>query len=90
LLVFLDADFETILYRIKKRGRSFEQIDNNPELEKYYYRIWLKYRKWYDEYDISPKIKIDLGEHDVSKPEQKEYVIKQIKNKLKEIEIENN
>lgn len=83
LLVFLDSDFETILHRIKKRNRPFEQIDNNPELKDYYFRIWSKYRQWYNDYDISPKVKIDLGKHDVSKPDEKDYVVKLIKDKIK-------
>jgi len=82
LLVFLDSDFKTILHRIKKRNRPFEQIDNNPELKDYYFRIWSKYRQWYNDYDISPKIKIDLGKHDVSKPKEKDYVVKLIKDKI--------
>lgn len=82
LLVFLDADFDTILYRIKKRGRPFEQIENNSELRDYYFRIWSKYRQWYEDYDISPKIKIDLGKHDVSLETEKEYVVGLIKDKI--------
>lgn len=82
LLVFLDADFDTILYRIKKRGRPFEQIENNSELRDYYFRIWSKYRQWYEDYDISPKIKIDLGKHDVSLETEKEYVVSLIKDKI--------
>lgn len=29
-MVYSETDFETILYRIKKRGRDYEQIDNKP------------------------------------------------------------
>lgn len=85
LLVFLDADFETILHRIKKRGREFEQVENNEELKDYYYRIWNKYKKWFDNYDISPKIKIDLENHDLENEKDKKLVIDLIKNKLGEI-----
>ncbi|MCB6623711.1 deoxynucleoside kinase, partial [Mediterraneibacter sp. 210702-DFI.5.30] len=35
LMVYSETSFETILYRIKKRGRDYEQIDNNPELKDY-------------------------------------------------------
>lgn len=89
LLVFLDCDFDTILYRIKKRNRPFEQIENNPQLKDYYYRIWSKYREWYKNYDISPKIRIDLGEHDVSKESEKLFVVKQIKEKINSMETKN-
>lgn len=85
LLIFLDADIDTILERIKKRGRDFEQVDDNPELIEYYKNIWKRYREWYNEYDVSPKMRIDLENHDLSNPEDVDIIIKQIKDKLKEI-----
>ena len=33
LLVYIDVSFETMLSRIAQRGRSFEQIDDQPELK---------------------------------------------------------
>ena len=39
LMVYSETDFDTILYRIKKRGRDYEQFDHNPELESYYYKM---------------------------------------------------
>lgn len=66
LMVYFDADYETILNRINLRGREFEQIDGNPELENYYKKVWAEYKRWYEEYDKSPKIKINLADYDLS------------------------
>ncbi|AEJ30791.1 deoxyguanosine kinase [Leuconostoc sp. C2] len=73
LLVYAETDFETILYRIKKRGRDYEQFDDNDELRQYYFRIWSAYRDWFDAYDASPKLKIDLQTYDLEKEENQRY-----------------
>lgn len=87
LLVFIDADFDTILSRIKKRGRDYEQIEGKPELERYYRRIWEAYRQWFNDYDISPKIRIDLETKDLSNQEDVELVLESIDKKLVEINV---
>ena len=83
LLVYAETDFETILYRIKKRGRDYEQFDNNPELESYYYKMWTAYKSWFDDYDVSPKIKIDLQKYDLENPHNIDIVLGQIDTALK-------
>ena len=85
LLVYAATDFNTILYRIKKRGRDYEQFDNNPELESYYYKMWTAYRKWFDEYDVSPKIKVDLQKYDLENPQNVQLVLDQIDQALTDI-----
>lgn len=82
LMVYAEADFDTILNRIKKRGRDYEQFDNDPSLRDYYYKMWSAYNQWFDEYDISPKIKIDLQEHDLENPENQAFVLDLIDNQL--------
>ncbi|WP_268912893.1 deoxynucleoside kinase [Lentilactobacillus sp. SPB1-3] len=82
LLVYADSDFDTIKYRIKKRGRDYEQFDDNPDLEKYYFKMWTAYKKWFDEYDVSPKMKIDLQKYDLSVPGNVDIVLGQIDEKL--------
>lgn len=82
LLVYAETDFETILYRIKKRGRDYEQFDNNPELEYYYLKMWTAYKAWFDDYDVSPKIKIDLQKYDLEDPQNVELVLGQIDSAL--------
>lgn len=85
LLVYAETDFETILYRIKKRGRDYEQFDENDELRQYYFRIWSAYRDWFEAYDASPKIKIDLQTYDLEEPANQQIILDQIDEALKAI-----
>ena len=82
LMVYSETSFETILYRIKKRGRDYEQIDNNPELKDYYYNMWSAYQDWYQEYDASPKMKIDLDKYDLEDPQNVTTVLGMIDERL--------
>mgnify|MGYP003365128769 FL=1 len=85
LMVYSETSFETILYRIKKRGRDYEQIDNNPELKDYYYKMWSAYQYWYQEYDASPKMKIDLDKYDLEDPQNVATVLGMIDERLSQI-----
>lgn len=82
LMVYSETDFETILYRIKKRGRDYEQVDNNPDLKDYYYKMWKAYKTWYRDYDASPKMKIDLEKYNLEDPQNVEIVLGMIDEKL--------
>lgn len=84
LMIYLDVDFDTMLSRIKLRGREFEQFDDNEDLKNYYHQVWEEYQKWYEDYDLSAKIKIDVAEHDLVTEEGKDFAISVVKNKLKE------
>lgn len=85
LMVYSETDFETILYRIKKRGRDYEQVDKNPELKDYYYKMWNAYKDWYRDYDASPKMKIDLEKYDLEDPQNVKTVLSMIDDRLKDI-----
>ncbi|MDN2649343.1 MAG: deoxynucleoside kinase [Leuconostoc lactis] len=85
LLVYAETDFETILYRIKKRGRDYEQFDENDELRQYYFRIWSAYRDWFEAYDASPKIKIDLQTYDLEETANQQIILDQIEEALQAI-----
>lgn len=87
LMVYLYADFDTVLSRVKKRGREFEQIDTNPGLKEYYRTLWNEYQSWYDNFSVSPKIKINVGEHDLSTEEGKEFALKTVKDELKSLSL---
>ena len=65
LLIYLDGSFETILDHIRKRGREFEQIEDDSELLSYYELLFKNYEQWYQEYDQSPKIKINIDTFDI-------------------------
>lgn len=85
LMVYLYADFDVLLNRIKSRGREYEQTDSNPELVKYYHTLWEEYQVWYKEYDKSPKIKINVGIHDMSTEDGKEHVKNAVRIELKKL-----
>lgn len=82
LLVYAETDFETILHRIRKRGRTYEQFDDNDQLRDYYAKMWNAYKTWFDEYDVSPKLKIDLQKYDLELPENQIIVLKMIDDEL--------
>ncbi len=65
LLIYLDGSFDTILDHIRKRGREFEQIEDDAELLAYYELLFKNYEQWYQEYDQSPKIKINIDTYDI-------------------------
>ena len=85
LMVYSETNFDTILYRIKKRGRDYEQIDANPELKDYYYKMWSAYKQWYQDYDASPKMKINLDKYNLEDEQNVATVLAMIDDRLKEI-----
>ena len=72
LLVYLDITFDKFLSNLAKRGREFEQIDETTEKGKkdlaYFKLLHSEYGKWYDNYNYSHKIKIDMNKYDVNNP----------------------
>ncbi|HEX5351662.1 MAG TPA: deoxynucleoside kinase [Trichococcus sp.] len=86
LLIYLDGSFETILDHIRKRGREFEQIEDDSELLAYYELLFKNYEQWYQEYDQSPKIKINIDTFDiVNNSGDEEQVIAIIEKALLEV-----
>lgn len=88
LLIYLEADFETILDHIRARGREFEQFDNDPELLEYYKLLWTEYKQWYEDYNYSPKMKIKVETYNPNDKESVDRVVEQIKVKLAEVREE--
>ena len=66
LLIYLDGSFESIMANIKKRGRSYEQVDANPELLAYYKLLHKHYGQWYEDYNYGPKMKISTDDLDIA------------------------
>ncbi|MGM0125410.1 deoxynucleoside kinase [Enterococcus sp. AZ194] len=86
LLVHIRVSFETMLKRIEKRGRDYEQLAADPTLYDYYKELNKRYDRWYEEYNESPKIQIDGDRHNfVDDAKAKEYVLQLIDEKLAEI-----
>lgn len=88
LLIHIQISFETMLNRIKKRGRSFEQIDKDPSLYNYYKELNERYQKWYRDYDLSPKMVIDGDQYDfVEDSNAADAVLYQIDHKLESLNL---
>lgn len=74
VMVYLHGSFDTVLKRIKSRGRSFE-LDKS--LVDYYHFLWVDYDKWvYDSYKESPVISIDVDKKNIiyNKNDRKEFL----------------
>ncbi|KRM71586.1 deoxyguanosine kinase [Lacticaseibacillus brantae DSM 23927] len=83
LLVHIKVSFETMLSRIERRGRPYEQLANDPSLYEYYKELNQRYAAWYDAYDESPKIQIDGDKYDfVENQDDQTYVINLIQNEI--------
>ena len=84
LMIYLSGSFETIIERIKKRGREYE-LDEG--LVSYYYELWKGYDNWIEQhYDASEVLVINIDEIDyVNNEEDKKKVLSMIEEKLNEI-----
>lgn len=83
LLVHIKVSYDTMLKRIQKRGRSYEQLAYDPTLEDYYKRLLAYYHDWYNKYDKSPKMMIDGDKYDfVTNSADRDHVLGQIKDKM--------
>ncbi|MGF2189279.1 deoxynucleoside kinase [Vagococcus fluvialis] len=86
LLVHIKVSFETMLKRIEKRNRPFEQITYDPSLYDYYKELNSRYEKWYEDYNESPKMQIDGDIFDfIENPEAAKEVVAQVLVELKKI-----
>ncbi|WUT00714.1 deoxynucleoside kinase [Streptomyces sp. NBC_00708] len=81
LMVYLRADFETVLHRIGLRGRAFEQDEG---LVEYYRMLWSGYDDWVREhYCASDVLVIDMNRTDVvNSPEDAERVVREVVDAL--------
>jgi deoxyadenosine/deoxycytidine kinase len=87
LLVHVHGTFEEIQKRVAKRGRPFEQTENNPELLQYYKDLYEMYDKHFiSEYTaqgISPVYVLNIDKYDIEKPEDVAEVMEGIEKLLK-------
>lgn len=83
-MIYLSGSFETILDRIKKRGREYE-LDEG--LVSYYYELWKGYDQWIEQnYNASEVLVINIDEVDyVNNEEDKKMVLRLIEEKLNDI-----
>jgi deoxyadenosine/deoxycytidine kinase len=83
LFIYLRGSFDTVLGRIKKRNRDYEQGEEHLE---YFKRLHSRYDDWvFNHYKDSEVLVIDADKYDISRPEDAKAVLQIIDNKLKEI-----
>lgn len=70
LMVMIDVNYNTMVKRIKKRGRKFEQIDQDSSLVNYYKDLIERYDDWKHTYKASPLLVIDGNKYDFMESEQ--------------------
>lgn len=86
LMIMIHVSYETMIKRIIKRGREFEQVENDPSLEEYYKNLLAYYDAWEKEYNISPLLIVDGDKYDFMEDlEDRKTVLKLIYNKLLEV-----
>lgn len=91
LLIYIHVSFDTMLERIKKRGREYEQIENDPSLYNYYKSLNERYVAWFEAYDRSPKLSIDGDRYDfVMNNDAADQVLAIIDDKINELGLKNN
>ncbi|MCT6873195.1 deoxynucleoside kinase [Lactobacillus mellis] len=84
LLVHLEISYDKMLEHIKKRGRSYEQPENDSSLVGYYHNLLDRYDAWYQNYNYSPKMQINCDQLDfVDNPVDRQKVLALIDEQLK-------
>lgn len=80
LLVYLKASVDTLLNRIKLRGRDFER-DISPD---YLYRLNTLYDKWIDHWESCPVLIIPADEMDFQhEPDSRQSIIDAVRDSLR-------
>ena len=88
LLIYLRGSLDTVLNRIEKRGRTFEQIEGNNGLLDYYTHLHGQYDNWFNSYDKSATLVIDINQYDLENLADAEKVMEMINEKLAEVRNE--
>jgi len=82
LLIYLRGSLDIHLERIQKRGRPYEQVEGNPDLLAYYTKLHSRYDDWFRSYDKSDTLVIDIDQTDLTKEEDRKWVMEQVTQKL--------
>lgn len=84
IMIYLKGSFQTVLNRIKLRGREFEL---NEDLKEYYEFLWKDYDDWVmNYYNASEVLIIDMDKMDVvNNNEDKKELIRLVEEKLNEV-----
>ncbi len=79
LLVYLKSSTDHLMAKIEERSRGNESLIERGYID----RLNSIYDKWYNQYDLSPKLSIDKDLVDLHDHQDREEVINLIKNLLK-------
>lgn len=83
LMVNIKVSYETMMARIRKRGRDYEQVEQDPSLVDYYHRLLRQYDEWRQTYNASPLLIIDGDRYDfMANPQDRVTVLETIEQKL--------
>ena len=83
LMIFIKVSYDTMLKRIRKRGRDYEQIESDPTLPEYYQNLLQYYDRWLKWYDKSPIMVIDGDQYDfVANPDDRNKILDDIEKQL--------
>lgn len=84
IMIYLKGSFETVMNRIKLRGRDFEVDDS---LKEYYHFLWKDYYNWVkNHYKASEVLVIDMNVMDVvNNEDDKIKLIQMVEEKLKQV-----
>ena len=83
LMIFIKVSYDTMLKRIRKRGRDYEQIESDPTLPEYYQNLLQYYDRWLKWYDKSPIMVIDGDQYDfVANPDDRNKILDDIEDQL--------
>lgn len=86
LMIYLETSVDAVIEKIKRRGRDYEQIVERQ----YWENLNREYHEYFEYYNISPILKINVDNLDfVNRPEDRQYVLELITNKLNEIDTNN-
>lgn len=86
LMVMIDVSYQTMINRIKKRGRKFEQVEVDPSLEQYYKKLLRYYADWRDNYDQSDLLVINGDKYDfIGNLDDRNVVLDDIEERLVEL-----
>ena len=85
LLIHLVISYDKMLAHIQKRGRPYEQPQNDASLVDYYHNLLDRYQQWYQDYHYGPKMQIDCDKYDfVDNLADRQAVLRIIDKKLQE------
>ncbi|WP_199911293.1 deoxynucleoside kinase [Candidatus Borreliella tachyglossi] len=78
LMIYLDCSIEEVERRIENRNRNFETGIPREYLE----GLNQRYLSWYDNYNLSPKVKVEYDRINIFDDDNKSKLISLIKDKL--------